>query len=89
MNKLKKQFSDLRKSTPKHIQWLLLAAAFVVVLILLTLLLTRKDTEPVTTTEDEVALELYVTPDTVDWANVMVGEPLRQLCNCRQMHPCA
>lgn len=74
MNKLKKQFSDLRKSTPKHIQWLLLAAAFVVVLILLTLLLTRKDTEPVTTTEDEVALELYVTPDTVDWANVMVGE---------------
>lgn len=78
MNKLKKQFSDLRKSTPKHIQWLLLAAAFVVVLILLTLLLTRKDTEPVTTTEDEVALELYVTPDTVDWANVMVGETVTE-----------
>ena len=31
MNKLKKQFSDLRKNTPKHIQWLLLAAAFVAV----------------------------------------------------------
>ena len=30
MNKLKQQFSDLRKNTPKHIQWLLLAAAFVV-----------------------------------------------------------
>ena len=43
MNKLKQQFSDLRKNTPKHIQWLLLAAAFVVVLILLTLLLTHKE----------------------------------------------
>ena len=38
MIKIKQQISDLRKNTPKHIQWLLLAAAFVVVLILLTLL---------------------------------------------------
>ena len=42
---IKKQFSDLRKNTPKHIQWLLLVAAFVVVLILMTLLLTGKDEE--------------------------------------------
>ena len=38
MSKIKQQFSDLRKTTPKHVQWLLLAAAFVIVLILLTLL---------------------------------------------------
>ena len=40
MSKLKQQFSELRKTTPKYIQWLLLAAAFIVVLILLTLLIT-------------------------------------------------
>ena len=73
MNKLKKQFSDLRKNTPKHIQWLLLAAAFVVVLILLTLLMTRRDTEELTTVED-VAIQLNIEPDTIDWTNVTVGE---------------
>ena len=74
MNKLKKQFSDLRKNTPKHIQWLLLAAAFVVVVILLILLLTRKDAEPVIPNENDIALELYVSPDAVDLSNVIVGE---------------
>ena len=74
MNKLKKQFSDLRKNTPKHIQWLLLAAAFVVVVILLILLLTRKDAEPVIPNENDIALELYVSPDAVDLSNVTVGE---------------
>lgn len=73
MNKLKKQFSDLRKNTPKHIQWLLLAAAFVVVLILLTLLMTRRDAEELTTVED-VAIQLNIEPDTIDWTNVTVGE---------------
>lgn len=73
MNNLKKQFSDLRKNTPKHIQWLLLAAAFVVVLILLTLLMTRRDTEELTTVED-VAIQLNIEPDTIDWTNVTVGE---------------
>lgn len=73
MNNLKKQFSDLRKSTPKHVQWLLLAAAFVVVLILLTLLLTGKEEETVETTED-VNLKLNITPDSVNWANVLVGD---------------
>ena len=73
MNKLKKQFSDLRKNTPKHIQWLLLAAAFVVVLILLTLLLTRHEEEKLENT-DEIATVLTIAPDTIDWANVLVGE---------------
>lgn len=73
MTNLKQQFSDLRKNTPKHIQWLLLAAAFVVVLILLTLLLTHKEEEKLENAE-EVAINLSILPDTVDWANVTVGE---------------
>ena len=73
MNKLKKQFSDLRKNTPKHIQWLLLAAAFVVVLILLTLLLTHSEEEKLENA-DEIKINLNITPDTIDWANVIVGE---------------
>ena len=73
MNKLKKQFSDLRKNTPKHIQWLLLAAAFVVVLILLTLLLTRGEEEKLENADD-VAIILNIAPDTIDWGAVIVGE---------------
>ena len=73
MNKIKKQFSDLRKNTPKHIQWLLLAAAFVVVLILLTLLLTRGEEEKLENADD-VAIILNIAPDTIDWGAVIVGE---------------
>lgn len=72
MNKLKQQFSDLRKNTPKHIQWLLLAAAFVVVLILLTLILTREEEETIENKED-VAILLNVTPDSVEMTNVTIG----------------
>ena len=39
MSKIKQQFLDLRKNTPRRVQWLLLAAAFTVVLILLVLLI--------------------------------------------------
>ncbi len=74
MNKIAKQFSDLRQTTPKHIQWLLLVAAFVVVLILLTLLLRgRTEKSDVVTLPDDEKLTLTVTPDSVDWANTTVG----------------
>ena len=79
MNKIKKQFSDLRKNTPKHIQWLLLAAAFVVVLILLTLLFTNKNEEQENLENtDEIAIKVSVSPDTIDWANVIVGQQKSQ-----------
>ena len=39
MKKLKQYFIEVRKATPKYVQWLLLIAAFVVVIILLTLVL--------------------------------------------------
>ena len=73
MNKLKQQFSDLRKNTPKHIQWLLLAAAFIVVLILLTLLLTKKEENKIENVDD-VAIILNIVPDSIEMTNVTVGD---------------
>ena len=73
MSKLKQQFSDMRKNTPKHIQWLLLAAAFVVVLILLTLLLTRDEEKALENTED-TPITVNLSPDTIEWINVIVGD---------------
>ena len=77
MNKIKQQFSDMRKNTPKHIQWLLLAAAFIVVLILLTLLMTGGDKKPVEDTES-VPVKLIISPDIVDWADTQVGQTRTQ-----------
>ena len=73
MNKFKKQFSDLRKNTPKHVQWLLLAAAFVVVLILLTLLLTHQEEEALEIAEN-TPITVSVAPDTIDWSDTIVGD---------------
>ncbi|MDE6477925.1 MAG: hypothetical protein K2L94_01600, partial [Alphaproteobacteria bacterium] len=74
MNKIAKQFSDLRQTTPKHIQWLLLVAAFIVVLILLTLLLRgRADKSDAVTLPDDENLTLTIDPDSVDWATTTVG----------------
>ncbi len=73
MNKLGQQFSDLRNTTPKYVQWLLLGAAFLVVVILLTLLIgggrAKKNTQKV----NDVQVKVTLSNDTVDWANVMVG----------------
>ena len=73
MSKIKLQFSELRKSTPKYVQWLLLIAAFIVVLILLTLVITgSKDKKP-KQKFSEVPLKLTLSEDSVDWVNVSVG----------------
>ena len=73
MSKLGQQFSELRKSTPRYVQWLLLGAAFIVVLILLTLLLTgTKHTTPKARVND-VPVKITLSNDAVDWANVVVG----------------
>lgn len=80
MANLKTQFSELRKNTPKHVQWLLLAAAFIVVLILLTLLLRgggdkKKNNTPVPSVQPVLTIE----PDSLDWADVKVGESKTEL----------
>ncbi len=84
MKKIKDQISELRQSTPKHVQWLLLGAAFVVVLILLTLLLTSGDTEDVSNPDDtptELVIKPYKNQDAalwqdgvLNWANTPVGD---------------
>ena len=82
MSKLGQQFSQLRESTPKYDQWLLLGVAFIVVLILLTLLVTKRESKATKASVDEVPVQISLfvanngneTPVTsIDWANVTVG----------------
>ena len=74
MNKLKQQFLNMRNTTPKSVQWLLLGATFIVVLILLTLLLTGTRNKSGTPINDDIPVKVTLSNDTVDWANVTVGE---------------
>lgn len=74
MKKIKEQLSELKKSTPRHIQWLLLIAALVIVVILITLLLTKKEEEKVEEPIFAEPLKLLISPETVDWSNTIVGQ---------------
>ena len=87
MNKIKQQFLNMRDSTPKHIQWLLLVAAFIVVLILLTLLLTGSKKTSATKSKDEVPVDITLSTDTVNWANVTVGESEKQTITVKATTP--
>lgn len=75
MANIKEQISDFRKSTPKHIQWLLLVAAFIVVLILLTLLFTGRDgAKPIPDELNEgTATEISFSPAMLDFGKTPVG----------------
>lgn len=73
MSKLGEQFSELRKSTPKYVQWLLLIAAFIVVLILLTLLMTGSKNKTVKPKVNSVPVKIELSNNTVDWSNIDVG----------------
>lgn len=79
MNKFKQKFSEMRKNTPRRVQWLLLGAAFVVVLILLTILLGGKKDNKNEIAQIIVApVELKINPDMINWADVIVGEKKEQ-----------
>ena len=58
MNKLKQQFLNMRDSTPKQVQWLLLGATFVVVLILLTLLLTGTKNKSAAPAKEDIPVKI-------------------------------
>ena len=79
MNKVKQQILQIRKTTPKHIQWLLLGAAFVVVLMLLTLLISGGDNNT-DLGGDDTPVSLVFDPNTesIDWSNTTVGEKRTQ-----------
>ncbi len=82
MSAIKQQITEIRKTTPKHIQWILMVAAFVVVLVLLILLLGgRGKSSGVQNTADEAPIKLIVaatppedwTENTLTWTDVTVG----------------
>lgn len=78
MSKLKDQFLELRQNTPKRVQWLLLAVAFVVVLILLTLLISNDKNQEDISKTDQAPTELKISPDMINWADVLVGDKKSQ-----------
>lgn len=72
MKSLKQQFIEIKESTPKHVQWILLGAAFVVVIILLVLLLGHKSNN--TSTEDmNENISVTLDPQEIDLTNTEVG----------------
>lgn len=82
MSGIKQQITEIRKTTPKHIQWILMVAAFIVVLVLLILLLGgRGKSSGVQNTADEAPIKLIVaatppedwTENTLTWTDVTVG----------------
>ena len=74
MSKLKQQFADLRKNTPKRVQWLLMGAAFVVVLILLTLMMNKTETTPNLSQTNSEYAKLNLTTDKINWGDTVVGD---------------
>ena len=79
MGKVSVRLSEFRENIPKNAQWLLLGAAFVIVLILLTLLVSgKKSVETQIQKNHGVAAELKITPDIINWADVLVGQKKQQ-----------
>ena len=87
MSKLKQQFQNIRNSTPKSVQWLLLGATFVVVLILLTLLITGNNGKKSKTIHNDIPVKITLSADTVDWANVTVGTKKSETISVRATAP--
>ncbi|MBP5707699.1 MAG: TrbI/VirB10 family protein [Alphaproteobacteria bacterium] len=87
MSKLRQQFQNIRNSTPKSVQWLLLGATFVVVLILLTLLMTDGKDKIKPKAHDEVPVKITLSADTVDWANITVGTKKTETISVRATAP--
>jgi len=70
MKNLKQHFEEFRSTTPKHIQWLLLAVAFLIVVILLTLILTHK---PIKTNVTDESVSFEIDPTSIEFNDVKVG----------------
>ncbi len=71
MKNLKQQFIEFKRSTPKHIQWILLGAAFIVVFILLVLLIGHKSNTE-TKVNENVLFEIE--PQTIKLTDTEVGK---------------
>lgn len=79
MGKVSVRLSEFRENIPKNVQWLLLGAAFIIVLILFTLLVSgKKNAENQIQQSHGVSAELNITPDVINWADVLVGQKRQQ-----------
>jgi type IV secretory pathway VirB10-like protein len=76
MNKITTQISEIKKSMPRHVLWLVMFAAFVVVVILLVMLLSKKSPEQAEAPGEELALAFD--PAEIDWLDVPIGEKRTQ-----------
>lgn len=77
MSKIGEQFSEFRKTTPRYVQWILLAAAIVIVVVLLMMLIGNRKAQRVIIDPESLppTPELIITPDApVDWSDTVVGE---------------
>ena len=77
MSKIGQQISEFRKTTPKSVQWILLAAAIIIVIVLMILLVGGRKAQRMVIDPDSLPVtpELIVTPDApIDWANTLVGD---------------
>lgn len=79
LNVLRTKFSDLTQGMPKRVQWLLMLTAFVLVLILLMLLFGDDSDKKANLNDVEKSTaEIKITPDIVNWAEVLVGDKKSQ-----------
>ena len=77
MSKIGEQFSEFRKTTPKYIQWILLAAAIVIVVVLLMMLVGNRKAQRVAIDPNSMPItpELIIKPDEpIDWSGTVVGQ---------------
>lgn len=77
MSKIGEQFSEFRKTTPRYVQWILIAAVVVIIVVLLMMLVGNRKAQRVVIDPNSLPLtpELIITPDApVDWSDTVVGQ---------------
>ena len=86
MSKIKQQFADIKKNTPKPVLWMLMIAAFIVVSALLIILVMddEENTQSESVVPDEINLEISPSVDTpLDWKNTEVGNTQKAIYNIK------
>lgn len=69
--------SDVKKSMPRHVLWIVMFAAFLVVVVLLVILMGR-DPKDEQKKQQEPVLELTMDPTEIAWQDIPVGEKQTQ-----------
>ena len=72
MNTITTTITEMKRSMPRHVLWLVMFAAFLVVVILFVLLITKKS--PEAPPKSTIELVLTADPAETEWLDVPVGE---------------